>query len=45
MKGIIFNLLQDVVSQHHGEDVWDDLIDAAGSTASILRRAVIPTPI
>lgn len=29
MKGIIFNLLQDVVSQHHGEDVWDDLIDAA----------------
>ncbi|MGH7026936.1 heme NO-binding domain-containing protein [Brevundimonas sp.] len=30
MKGIVFNLLQDVVTQHHGEDVWDDLIDAAG---------------
>lgn len=29
MKGIIFNLLQDVVSQHHGDDAWDDLIDAA----------------
>ena len=30
MKGIVFNLLQEVVTQHYGEDVWDDLIDAAG---------------
>jgi hypothetical protein len=30
VKGIVFNLLQGVVVQHHGEDVWDDLIDAAG---------------
>ena len=30
MKGIVFNLLQEVVTQHHGEDVWDDLVDAAG---------------
>lgn len=30
MKGIIFNLLEEVVIQHHGEDVWDDLLDGAG---------------
>lgn len=30
MKGIIFNLLQEVVTQHHGEDVWDALLDTAG---------------
>lgn len=30
MKGIVFNLLEEVVVQHHGEDVWDTLLDAAG---------------
>jgi hypothetical protein len=30
MKGIVFNLLEQVVSRHHSEDVWDDLLDAAG---------------
>jgi hypothetical protein len=30
MKGIVFTLLQQVVSAQHGEDVWDDLIEAAG---------------
>ena len=30
MKGIIFNLLEDVVSEHHGPDTWEDLVDAAG---------------
>jgi hypothetical protein len=30
MKGVVFNLLQDVVSAAHGEDVWDDLLDDAG---------------
>lgn len=29
MKGIIFNVLQDVVVEHHGEDAWDDLLDVA----------------
>ncbi|MGH6956389.1 MAG: heme NO-binding domain-containing protein [Caulobacteraceae bacterium] len=29
MKGIVFNPFQDVVTRHHGEDVWDDLVDAA----------------
>lgn len=30
MKGIVFNLLEDVVTDHHGVDAWSDLIDAAG---------------
>lgn len=30
MKGIVFNLLEEVVSEEHGEDVWDRILDAAG---------------
>jgi len=30
VKGIVFNLLQEVVTRNHGEDVWDDLVDEAG---------------
>lgn len=30
MKGIIFNLLEDVVSRHHGEAAWEKLLDQAG---------------
>lgn len=30
MKGIIFNLLEEVVTQHYGADTWDALLDAAG---------------
>lgn len=30
MKGIIFNLVEEVVGDRYGEDVWDDLLDAAG---------------
>lgn len=30
MKGIIFNLLEQVVSQEEGEDAWDDVLEAAG---------------
>lgn len=30
MKGIIFNLLEKVVSTAHGEETWDDLIEDAG---------------
>ena len=29
MKGIIFNLAEEVVTDAFGEDVWDDLLDAA----------------
>ena len=27
MKGVVFNLLQEVVTAAHGPDVWDDLLD------------------
>jgi hypothetical protein len=30
MKGIVFNLLEEVVRRDHGEDTWDRLLDAAG---------------
>lgn len=30
MKGVIFNLLERVVTDEYGADVWDDLIDEAG---------------
>lgn len=30
MKGIIFNLLEDVVSHHLDADVWDDVVEASG---------------
>jgi hypothetical protein len=28
VKGIIFNLLEEVVVSHHGEDTWDQLLTA-----------------
>jgi hypothetical protein len=30
LKGIVFNLLEQCVREEHGEDTWDDLLDAAG---------------
>lgn len=30
MKGIVFNLLEEVVTQQYGDDIWDSLLDAAG---------------
>ncbi len=29
MKGIIFNLVEEVVSNDYGHDAWDDILDAA----------------
>jgi len=34
VKGIVFNLLEEVVVQHHGEAAWDDLLDAAEASGS-----------
>jgi hypothetical protein len=31
MKGVIFNLLEEVVSEHHGDAAWDALLAATGS--------------
>ena len=30
MKGIIFNLVEEVVSDRYGDDIWDELLAAAG---------------
>ena len=30
MKGVIFNLLEDVVVTTHGSTAWENLLDAAG---------------
>src|SRR5437660_10685655 len=29
MKGIVFNLLEEVVRREYGEDTWDSLLEAA----------------
>jgi hypothetical protein len=34
MKGIIFNLAEEVVSGSHGQDTWDDVLDRAGLDGS-----------
>jgi predicted hydrocarbon binding protein len=31
LKGIVFNILQQVIADEHGERVWDDVLEAAGS--------------
>jgi hypothetical protein len=31
MKGIIFNLLEEVVTQEYGEEAWEDLLDGSGA--------------
>lgn len=28
IKGIVFNLLEEIVSEQHGPDTWDALLDA-----------------
>ncbi|MFZ6050170.1 heme NO-binding domain-containing protein [Pseudomonas sp. CR3202] len=30
MKGLVFNLLEEVVTRHQGEDAWDALLEGAG---------------
>lgn len=30
MKGIVFNLLAEAVTQRFGDEAWDNLLDAAG---------------
>jgi len=34
MKGIVFNLLQEVVCKEYGDDTWDQLLDDAGLDGS-----------
>jgi len=30
MKGVAFNMLEEIVSRDHGVDAWDGLLDRAG---------------
>lgn len=34
MKGVVFNLLEEVVSRNHGDAAWDALLDATGLAGS-----------
>ena len=34
MKGVIFNLAEEVIVASYGEDTWDTLLDAAGLDGS-----------
>ena len=34
MKGIVFNLLEQVVTRDYGENTWDDLLGSAGLTGA-----------
>jgi hypothetical protein len=34
VKGIVFNLLEQVVTRDHGENTWDDLLSSAGLTGA-----------
>lgn len=42
MKGIIFNLVEDVVRSQHGDDMWDDIIDAAAVEGSYTSLGTYP---
>jgi hypothetical protein len=32
MKGLIFNLLEDIVRQHHGLGTWEEMLDLSGAS-------------
>ena len=43
MKGLVFNLLADVVRREHGEDTWDALLDTAGVSGAYTSLGNYPT--
>lgn len=42
MKGVVFTLLQQVVTDEYGEATWDGLIDAAGVTGAYTSVSTYP---
>jgi hypothetical protein len=42
VKGVIFNLLEQVVTEHHGADTWDSLLDAAGVSGAYTSLGTYP---
>jgi hypothetical protein len=42
MKGVIFNLVEDVVRRENGYDYWDDVIDASGVAGAYTSLGTYP---
>jgi hypothetical protein len=42
MKGIILNLVEDVVRREHGDDYWDEVVDESGLAASYTSLGTYP---
>ena len=42
MKGLILNLVEDVVRRDHGDDYWDDVVDASGLSAAYTALGTYP---
>lgn len=42
MKGVIFNLVEDVVRQEHGDDFWDGVIEASGVSGAYTSLGTYP---
>ena len=42
MKGVIFNVVEEVVTDVYGGDTWDDLLDAAASDGAAKRSPGYP---
>ena len=41
MKGVIFNLLEEVVSEHHGDASWDGLLAAPSNLTGTSVRTLL----
>lgn len=42
MKGIVLNLVEDVVRAEHGDDYWDDVLETAGVTGAYAALGTYP---
>jgi hypothetical protein len=42
MKGVIFNVVEEIVRAEHGEDAWDSLLDTAGLTGAYTSLGTYP---
>jgi hypothetical protein len=43
MKGIVFNLLEEVIRKEHGEDAWDALLEVTELDGAYTSSGAIPT--
>jgi len=42
MKGVVFNIVEEIVRSEHGEDAWDSLLDGAGLTGAYTSLGTYP---